>query len=127
MTARFPSGMASLPVLFAYCVAFPQVFPLKKQRISNKLFSIAIISLLLGAGSISLLFRFKLLGRSIITDTLLLTADGIYPKATNTIQNLWMLLLLVAVLVTLLAVLPITRLFLQKFIHSSIASRAISF
>lgn len=119
MAARFPSAMAILPVLFAYCAIFPQAFPLKKQRASNKLFSIAIIFLLLCAGSISLLFRFKLLGRSIITDTLLLTADGIYPKATNTIQNLWMILFLVAVLVTLLALLPITRLLLQKLIYSS--------
>jgi len=119
MAARFPSVMAILPVLFAYCAIFPQVFPLKKQRALNKLFSIAIIFLLLSAGSISLLFRFKLLGRSIITDTLLLTADGIYPKATSTIQSLWMLLFLVAALVTLLAVLPITRLLIQKFIYSS--------
>lgn len=119
MAARFPSGMAILPVLFAYCAIFPQVFLLKKQRASNKLFSIAIVFFLLCAGSISLLFRFKLLGRSIFTDTLLLTADGIYPKATSTIQNLWMFLFLAAALVALLAALPTTRLFLKKLIHSS--------
>jgi hypothetical protein len=119
MAARFPSGMAILPVLFAYCAVFPQFFSLKKQKLSNNLFSIAITFLLLSASSISLLFRFKLLGRSIITDTLLLTADGTYPKATNTIQSLWMLLFLVAALVLLFAVLPITRAFLQKLIHSS--------
>ena len=119
MAARFPSVMAILPVLFAYCAIFPQVFPLKKQRALNKLFSLAIIFLLLCAGSVSLLFRFKFLGRSIITDTLLLTADGTYPKATSTIQNIWMILFFVAALVILFAVLSITRSFLQKFINSS--------
>lgn len=122
MAARFPSVLAVMPVLLSYCVVDPKSFTDKKYQRLNSYFFTGIVSILVFAGCITLLVKHKLLGRNLVTDVLLLTADGQYPNATNTIQKLWLLLLVVAVLFIFLHVLPKTRLLFKKIVHSSLTT-----
>jgi hypothetical protein len=122
MAVRFPSLLAGIPVLLAYCVAYPFVFSDRTHQKLNSYFFFGILSLLTLAGITSSLVKFKLLSRNLLTDTLLLTAEGQYPKATGTIQSLWLLLFAISITLVAAYIFPKTRSLLEKLIHSPITT-----
>jgi len=121
MAARFPSVLAGLPVAIAYTFVAPQVFDSKKLQAINRFSFLAITSLLMFGGMVSLLFRFGHLHRNLITDVFLLTAEGQYPKATQITQNLWLIFLIISVSIFSLYYFPYTRSTVKKLVYSSAA------
>lgn len=120
MAARFQSMLAILPILLAYCIINPTIFSQKKHCLLNIFFFVIIISVTMVAGYSALLVKLNIIGRTGLTDLFLLTFnEEIYPKATATVQKLWLGLFTIASVLIVLFLIPQTRSLFKKVIFSS--------
>ncbi|MGI0486951.1 glycosyltransferase family 39 protein [Pantanalinema rosaneae CENA516] len=120
MAARFQSMLAILPILLAYCIVQPIVFLRKGYRLLNIVFFVGIASIILVGGYLALLIKLNIIGRTGLTDLLLLTLnEEIYPRATSTVQKLWLILFAIITTIIVLFLIPQTRSFFKKIIFSS--------
>lgn len=120
MATRFPSLLACFSVVLAYCVIYPEIFQEQKQRRWNTyLLVIGLLTLNL-SGLIVLLAKLNILSRNLLTDLLLITAEGNYPNATSKIQDLWLFIFAITSTLSITYIIPKSRRIIQPLIYSSI-------
>lgn len=110
MALRFPSILASLPLVTLYAWLYPVTFLQRWTRTASGLMLLALACFVMTGGSLCALVRWAGLARNWLTDGLLLTVhSGHYPRALSLVQNLWLAMGLAAFCVTFALSVPWVR------------------
>src|SRR5262245_60670830 len=122
MAARFPYGLATLPVFVAYALARPDPVGGRGSRIDRALVA-GLLGVAILGGGLAVLRASGLIERSGLTDAFFLSIHhGSHPLATRAIAGLWVALGTTALGVLAMAVVPPGRRLIARYGHSSLLS-----
>jgi hypothetical protein len=107
MAARFPLGLAALPVFALQAIAFPEPLRPSRAKPALVLALVAYAAIVLLGGALALLVRGSVFARNRLTDAYFITSPvGSYPEAFHVIRAIWVGLAGIVVCAGIAAVVP---------------------